>query len=59
MSRIRIESNGAGFGTRVLVDGKELTDVVAVVWRCKDGEFATARITLVDVDVDVSAEVGS
>ena len=57
--KVRIVSNGTGFGTTVqnAETGEVLDGVTAVTWSFPDpGEFATAVITIVNVAVEVELE---
>jgi hypothetical protein len=53
--RVKITSGGNFTNTTVEVDGKPLTNVLAVSWRVDDRGFAHATLELADVDLDVEA----
>ncbi len=51
--KVRIVSDGTSEGTSVYTNGQLLENVLAVDWRVKVGEKASARITILDVAVEV------
>jgi hypothetical protein len=56
--RVRIESNGASGGTRVLIDGHDFTNLItSVSWHVGVGEGpAMATVTFLHVDIAAEAE---
>jgi len=58
MARIRIISDGTPKGSRLLVDGAEVPNVVSVEWRCRAGrnDTATAVVELLHVEIDAEAD---
>ena len=52
MSRVRIESDGTPYGTRVFnKDGTEIPLVTEIDWHLSMDGLATARITLFNVEI--------
>jgi hypothetical protein len=61
-ARVRIESNGERRGTRILVDGNDVSnDVVTVTWSvdANDRRPPTATVTFIQADIDVETELAS
>lgn len=52
-SQVKIVSDGLPTGTRVIVNGEALTDVISVSWSIEVDSLATATIVLSGVAVEV------
>lgn len=57
--RVRVVSAGHGSGTKVYLDGEDITESVrAVTWRCEAGGLAKVELEFLgDVDVELEAEI--
>jgi len=53
---VKIESDGAGIGSRVLNDrGEEIHGVTSASWKCDAGGVATAYLTISPAAIDAKA----
>lgn len=55
MSKVRVESDGTCEGTRISVDGKPLTNVIAFRFEMTAPELGKLTLEMLDVELDVSA----
>lgn len=56
MSEIRITSDGRGVGTRVYVNGQELTGVMALSFTATANENVVVHLTMIPDDIDFGDE---